>query len=627
MKKGEILITWDESNRLLTVQDNGTGMSQTIINNFLLKVGSSRYQDPEFKKTHPDFNSISRFGIGVLSSFMIADEVDIVTCSEDEKKARRLILRSVHGKYLIRLLEKTSAESSAVVPHGTKISLRIRESIAMDDVIKIAKHWIVKPHCKVYAKINNEDKINIGYKSLSDYLRDTLDTVNFRYYEGDQKQNDFRRLKFVEKDENGVNFAYVLVHDKYLKEWSFLSPDNIAKKQEGKHDITLGICIEGIRVSIDSPGYHGFPILSIANIYGKNAPKTNVARSNLESTAELENCLSKIYSFYAQHITDEIHNLTSEKSYSITKATGEVNYLLSPLIGDNNKSSRAISDSLLKKALGSIPFIIVENNSVRSAISISDISKQEIFWTIESPFLDSAESLISQLSTSVSLSTLVHNLNIKTCMIPKNPVIRPRYISNKIKQLLFSGKEIDKISINENDNQINLRWVNTATHPRWINIPDKILKLAQEILESVNPGYNRDVYLFTKIPSGNIEIDMPTKFDFFYSNGYLNITPETAIANYIKTLLKEYEDGQNTIAIISTTLALFTHFVRIKLTTPIELTTIHKTLTFLLGRFHIDSSSLRDSLKHEDILDVVNKTNWTAYSIYLWSRRIRTDFY
>jgi hypothetical protein len=626
MDKGEILITWDSLNRLLSVQDNGTGMSQAIINNFLLKVGSSRYQDPEFKKKHPDFNSISRFGIGVLSSFMIADEVDIVTCAEDETKSRRLILRSVHGKYLIRLLEKTSEESLAVAPHGTKISLRIRESIDMEDIIKITKHWTVKPRCKVYIQTNKEDKISVGYENLSDALRDTLRSFSFRYYEGDQKQSNFRRLKFVEKEKNGVNIAYALVYDEYLKEWSFLCPENFGRKTEGKHDLNLGICIEGIRVSTDTPGYYGFPILAIANISGKNAPKTNVARSNLESTSELENCLSTIYSFYAQQITDEIHNLTSEESYSITGATGEVNYLLSPLLGDNRKNTRAINYALLKKAISRIPFIIIEDQNVRTTASISEISKQDVFWTIESPFLDSAESLISQLSTSVSLSMLVNNLNIKTCIIPNNPVIRPRNISNKIKQLLFSGKEIDQISVNEKNNQINLRWVNTTDSPRWINIPDRILKLTQDILESINPGYNKDMNSFTKIPTGIIDTDIPTQFDFFYSNGYLNFTPGTKIAQYIKLLIENYDDDQNTIAKISTTLALFTHFVRIKLKTPTESAVIHKTLNFILGRFEVNSSLLKDNLDYDEILDVTNNTNWTAYNIYLWSRRNRQDF-
>jgi hypothetical protein len=62
-QNGKVAIFWDSTERILTLEDNGTGMSQQIIENHLLKVGSSRYQDPEFKKKHPDFSSIKRFVI------------------------------------------------------------------------------------------------------------------------------------------------------------------------------------------------------------------------------------------------------------------------------------------------------------------------------------------------------------------------------------------------------------------------------------------------------------------------------------------------------------------------------------------------------------------------------------
>ncbi|WP_160168995.1 ATP-binding protein [Bradyrhizobium sp. Ai1a-2] len=81
---GKILITWNSQDLTLSVQDNGTGMTQDIIVNHLLNVGSSRYQDAKFRETYPNFSAISRFGIGVLSTFMVADSVQIVTFHKDE---------------------------------------------------------------------------------------------------------------------------------------------------------------------------------------------------------------------------------------------------------------------------------------------------------------------------------------------------------------------------------------------------------------------------------------------------------------------------------------------------------------------------------------------------------------
>src|SRR5262249_24788605 len=139
---GKVKIVWDESANTLTVTDNGTGVTQSVIENHLSKVGSSRYQDPEFKKLHPAFSPISRFGIGILSAFMIADEVEIITCSPDEDEARHLSLRSVHGKYLIRVLPKDSKLGElGISPHGTLVKLKLRPSTTIADIAGVARRW------------------------------------------------------------------------------------------------------------------------------------------------------------------------------------------------------------------------------------------------------------------------------------------------------------------------------------------------------------------------------------------------------------------------------------------------------------------------------------------------------
>ena len=155
MQSGNVIVRWDSANRIFEVQDNGTGMSLDIIESNFLRVGSSRYQDPQFQEQHPDFSPISRFGIGVLSTFMIADEVEVITCVKGGLQVYELFLRSVHGKYLVRILDKhRDAPAQKVEDHGTIVRLTVRPSAGEVDVLELGKRWVVMPGCQVSIEID-----------------------------------------------------------------------------------------------------------------------------------------------------------------------------------------------------------------------------------------------------------------------------------------------------------------------------------------------------------------------------------------------------------------------------------------------------------------------------------------
>jgi len=68
---------------ILEVEDNGTGMDQYIIDNYYSKIGSSFYKSTDFynlkSETNASFTPTSRFGIGILSCFMVADTLEVDT--------------------------------------------------------------------------------------------------------------------------------------------------------------------------------------------------------------------------------------------------------------------------------------------------------------------------------------------------------------------------------------------------------------------------------------------------------------------------------------------------------------------------------------------------------------------
>jgi len=75
-KDGHAVITWT---------DDGIGMDEFIVRNYLAIAGKSFYRSDEFKNEGLKMDPISRFGVGILSCFMVADRIEITTRKDPYK--------------------------------------------------------------------------------------------------------------------------------------------------------------------------------------------------------------------------------------------------------------------------------------------------------------------------------------------------------------------------------------------------------------------------------------------------------------------------------------------------------------------------------------------------------------
>lgn len=94
----------EESVASLTCEDNGTGMSQELIEKYLIRIGSSYYQSSDFRRQNLDFTPISHFGLGLMSCFMLSDRLVVDTQHIDEQLRRQLPLRvelDSKGRYVV----------------------------------------------------------------------------------------------------------------------------------------------------------------------------------------------------------------------------------------------------------------------------------------------------------------------------------------------------------------------------------------------------------------------------------------------------------------------------------------------------------------------------------------------
>jgi hypothetical protein len=82
---GRIIVSVTDFNEIyyrIVITDNGIGMDEYIIRNYLSVAGKSYFNSKDFENEGFIMEPISRFGIGVLSCFMISDYIEITTCRD-----------------------------------------------------------------------------------------------------------------------------------------------------------------------------------------------------------------------------------------------------------------------------------------------------------------------------------------------------------------------------------------------------------------------------------------------------------------------------------------------------------------------------------------------------------------
>ena len=116
----EIRLIPDKDNRTLTIVDNGIGMTEDELENNLGTIAKSGTE--LFKEKMSDDKNmaiIGQFGVGFYSSFMVSDEVEVISKAYDSDKAYRWISRGADG-YSIGEVDYDN--------FGTKIILHLKEN-------------------------------------------------------------------------------------------------------------------------------------------------------------------------------------------------------------------------------------------------------------------------------------------------------------------------------------------------------------------------------------------------------------------------------------------------------------------------------------------------------------------
>lgn len=471
---GHVQLSWNSAERTLTVTDNGTGMTQSEIENNLLKVGSSRYQDPEFKKLHPDFSPISRFGIGILSTFMVADEVTIVTVSRNESQARRLTLKSVHGSYLIELLDKVPGNiPTDITSHGTEITLKFRPSAKLEPIAGVAMRFLYFPKCRVTCRIDGSDPIEIGFsntESALEQVRNTIELINSRSYYSSKTQ-----YRVVSKVVDGFDISFLVQKWPYSDTWNLYYGDGGRSVNGGEFaSLSGGICIEGIFVREGIPGFPADQPFCIVNAKGVNAPFANVARNDFEFNDRYLSMIEAVYSAFSAHVADEFEMLRSERDRSLTYASNTATNMMSGILGGAFKTDQERRRAA--KSLFALKVLAVESGGVRKTISFEEAGALSEIRHVECPFFSAAEAAITELASHSSMSDVVKALGATEMQLDMDATYLVGGLQSSAHRMVLSGWQISKLIFDAGKKRVDAVWTRIGNGECWIAESEKDLK-------------------------------------------------------------------------------------------------------------------------------------------------------
>ncbi|UTJ07531.1 ATP-binding protein [Arcobacter roscoffensis] len=90
-----------DGNYWIRFDDYGLGMDEYVLLNYFTKIGKSFYESKDFNN-EVGFKAISRFGIGILSCFMVANKIEVSTKKENSE-AIRFSIKSLYSYFITQL--------------------------------------------------------------------------------------------------------------------------------------------------------------------------------------------------------------------------------------------------------------------------------------------------------------------------------------------------------------------------------------------------------------------------------------------------------------------------------------------------------------------------------------------
>jgi len=161
--KPEVVFELTSDGKLI-VYDNGTGMDEYIVENYFAQIGRCFYTSPDFLSQELDLSPVSRYGIGILSCFMVADRLEVETKTKD-REPLSIEIDELFDYFFVREGKRRDV--------GTTVTLFLKEKVWKEieeekfDLKKIIRYYARHLEFPVKVKVPEKEAVVIDDKGYA----------------------------------------------------------------------------------------------------------------------------------------------------------------------------------------------------------------------------------------------------------------------------------------------------------------------------------------------------------------------------------------------------------------------------------------------------------------------------
>ena len=162
--RDEVVIAYSQDEGVLLVQDTGVGMNESELSTYLFKTANSGYKQKEQREFV--FPAIAKFGIGFVACLTKADNIQILTCTEDGNGLKA----EIDDNQSLAFIERENNQKV----QGTGILLKLRYKYLFSELKEYIDETFVYPSVSI--KLINLDQMRRYETSMP-----TLEGTEWRF--------------------------------------------------------------------------------------------------------------------------------------------------------------------------------------------------------------------------------------------------------------------------------------------------------------------------------------------------------------------------------------------------------------------------------------------------------------